>query len=279
MSVEILSLFLSRLGDKLGKQLTCEQSRFLALCGQVCRPWAALCRPHLFRSIRLRSAEDVSSFSAILRAPPVAELEPITEHIEHITLEVNLDHRPWLHHFEEDVRLPISKGIAYSLEVLGMPESYEDSALNRPYPVPFNTLLPISLPGPYSLINNLVLDNVTFRDAAKLCVFLGKLPLVGEIWLNNVCWDIRPSPETTDPPPQGLLRTPTSSIYAEGRDSQRTILWLVPAIAEANFDTVPPPGECAALVRLLESLTIDGKTTEQTIDAEPGSACLFIRPV
>ena len=45
-----------------------------AICGQVCRRWAALSRRHLFRRITLRSRDDWAGFTRILLAPPVSGL-------------------------------------------------------------------------------------------------------------------------------------------------------------------------------------------------------------
>ena len=74
------------------------RKRAMAKCGQVCRFWAAKCRESLFRTITLRSRQDVFDFCNFKRDPACT----FFSHLIRIVIPIlDFSEKPWVHNITQ----------------------------------------------------------------------------------------------------------------------------------------------------------------------------------
>lgn len=162
-----------------------------SLCGRVCRYWARICRPKLFETIKLRSAEDMLQFATMLKAPPLDQLDPIASLVFCIDAFSDGKAAPWLHQGPNQVlsRLHtknpvynVNFGVSFTPSTVGGPKT-----LSSLYPC-----LPRSLPTSYWGPTHLHLSGVHFRRGAELCRLITGTPSLVVIALTNLSWIVPP---------------------------------------------------------------------------------------
>ena len=160
-----------------------EKKRHLSLLGRICRYWARLCRPNLFRSITLRNPDDVKHFREILDAPAVLGLQPVASMVVAVKAKVAHKDPPWIHlaMFLLDHKLRSDSG----MEVELLPSAKNTWRTLHPS-------LPRAVPGPRNPITTLLLDGLHFSSARVLSHLLSALPTLHALQAYTLTFDVEP---------------------------------------------------------------------------------------
>ncbi|KAF7790666.1 hypothetical protein EIP86_001622 [Pleurotus ostreatoroseus] len=155
----------------------------MAKCGQVCRFWAAKCRESLFRSVALRSRQDVLDFCNFKRDPACTFFSQIIR----LTVPIlDISDKPWVHNITQVWNDPTASSLSLSIE--------------GPIPRRWKTLrsmhqaVPQSLPPRFSSnITHLKLTNIRFRSFQDLAHLANELPHLQELNGSKLTWDSFPA--------------------------------------------------------------------------------------
>lgn len=134
----------------------------LGTCSLVCRYWAKLCRPHMFRTLRLRSRDDLYRFVQFTDAPSL-----VTPSLADCVRFIKVKHtshstEPWLHLIRAVItarpNIFLNPGVKLYLkdDETGPSESKRSRR-------PLYTSLPRAVPGAMYLFYSIKLRNVRFE--------------------------------------------------------------------------------------------------------------------
>jgi hypothetical protein len=216
----------------VGKNTSHDIKHRISTCGQVCRYWARVCRPHIFSYITLRSPEDLQFFKAALCKRPLAGLPPITTYVKSVTAVLDAEHAPWLqllpslmpHLVHSDVTSVSLTMDGTSLQAQGIIPTY--TAL---YPPP-----PRSHPSLYTPISRLYIAHVHFHSGFELASLLSSLPSLAYTSLEYLTWDIQPDCNTFL-----NLRMRNHKTAFEVKGTGEFFTYFIPALAIETAATVP----------------------------------------
>jgi hypothetical protein len=173
-----------------------EQKRVLSLCSLVCRHWARICRPLIFRSIALRSASDLSLFKHTLLTPPPLDLLSLAKYVKNLYVEVKHIEPPWAHRLRSDLAHILSTECQLNLIVDA--SALEEISTARSVKVIFDTL-PRTLPSAHACFFSLEFSSIHFRDTVSLYRLISMCRILQELYLNDLTWDIAPSADVVMP--------------------------------------------------------------------------------
>jgi hypothetical protein len=222
--------------------------RALSRCGQVCRHWARVCRPLLFRKIELHSANDLSSFKHILLTPPPLGLPSITEYVQDVTLNIGCAGYPWAHRIQSDCARFLSAYCAFNIRVDWWDEKQSSTA--RSAKAIFDTP-PRALPHAYTRFSSLTLTNIRFQNAAELGRLLSRCHSLKILCLCVLTWDI--ALDTTDvtlASPIRALSYLRLVVITHSNEDKLLSIWLLPAFVQRSA-RVALPEQYFMLCRLL----------------------------
>lgn len=164
--------------------------RGLAACSLVCRHWAGLLRPMLFRLLTLRNQGDVSLLFEFVRSSTPVPGPPLRECIHYICFE---DYRDWT--LSALNRLRAIAGATKPKSIALFVRNCRLRGKRRPtqHHLPFFSL-PNSLPGRLAPITALHLTSVQLRRHSDLVRLLGSLSAVEACYLIEVTFREPSSP-------------------------------------------------------------------------------------
>ncbi|KAJ3553073.1 hypothetical protein NM688_g3810 [Phlebia brevispora] len=158
----------------------------------VCRRWAKLIRPMIFKEIKLRNRDDVVTLLSFLRCPTSV----ISGYIDYLYLELSVTlypYLPWVHTVCSVIHPRLARQPRLQLKIEG--------------PLPANKImkgvhemLPRSYPYFSSGLRRLTLNNTQFKTFGHLVSTIGEMPTLEEVSLWKVTWD-RSQDEEFRPPP------------------------------------------------------------------------------
>lgn len=79
------------------RQKYLEDVQLLRACALTCVRWANTTRQRLFRTLILRSSDDLRMLKRFLRSPPSPRISSIGAYLESLTVHFTLDRYPWFY--------------------------------------------------------------------------------------------------------------------------------------------------------------------------------------
>ena len=218
--------------------LTCERFQVakagLAACSLTCRHWARLIRPILFRSIILRTHEDVVFLRKLLQTP--AAVGPaLVDCLEAVEIQqaepVGV---PWTHHVQGILERAPKAWLRIVITGTSSPHNISPAVLSSSH-LPFHRL-PRTLPGSSLKVLTLAIKDVELRSKAELARLIDSLSTLRNCYCDKLTFlDSSPSaqaPRRGGRPTHVKLRSLMVS-RCEGTEDLETQLALASYILDA----------------------------------------------
>lgn len=193
------------------------QKRDLNTCALVCRHWARICRPVIFRALNLRDRNDVVSLISFVQSP----ISIIRDYLHTIRLMPNAEDRPWVHLLSTSL-YPLL--LPYQVMLISLTL---EGPLSSSLPS-IRTIHPMLPRSPASLstrIAYLALRNIHFSRINSLMHLVWELPDLTYFIGEQLTW-----PQITPAVPQGWLRRtsrrPSVSVTLERCSDYWIAVWL-----------------------------------------------------
>lgn len=170
-----------------------DDPKALQACSLTCRAWVPSTRLHLFRTARVRKAEDCVSLSALLDSSPI-----IARCVRKLTIDAEYHGSDEENHNRKEDGAWVNSAVGL-VEKLGRVNTL---ALSR---MRWDALLPETkraFQGLFKVVRTLLIFEVRFGASADVLAFLSGFPELHELYFHGVSWE-RESPA---PSPDALLR-------------------------------------------------------------------------
>ncbi|KAK7694031.1 hypothetical protein QCA50_003607 [Cerrena zonata] len=166
-----------------------DDHKALEACSLTSRSWVPSSRLHLFRTVRVRSAEDCIKLSALLQSSPI-----IAHCIRKLTIDaeykgVDEDGTP----SEDDSWVNEATGLLSKLRRV------HTLALSRVKWTSLSYSTRNAFTSVFSTVKTLLLFEVQFHASGDVLRFLSRFPVLSELYFHGVSWDREtPPPEPED---------------------------------------------------------------------------------
>ncbi|KAI0647585.1 hypothetical protein C8Q79DRAFT_636548 [Trametes meyenii] len=159
----------------------------LRACGLACKTWLPRSRFHLFRNVRLRHADDVVRFRALVASVPgiahyVRKLSLVADYAGVTAEGAALEDDGWVNDTAE--LLPLFTGVT-------------TLALARVRWHALNDETRAAFAGVFKSVRRLFLFEVSFNASRDVIAFLSGFPMLQELCFEAVSWKDSPSPSET----------------------------------------------------------------------------------
>ncbi|KAH8099581.1 hypothetical protein BXZ70DRAFT_942402 [Cristinia sonorae] len=206
-----------------------DDSKALRACSLTCRGWVPSSRLHLFRTIRIRNAEDCASLIALVNSAPV-----IARCIRKLTLSAEYDGLDGDRGREDDA------WVNKAADLLTRLDRVHTLALSR---LRWDALTPETkqaFSGAFKTVQTLLLFEVRFNASADVLGFLSEFPALDELYFHGVSW----THESYNPfPAQWQMGSPEqmqlSYLFLDPRSSPTLVTeWLLNHPVEQRLRTI-----------------------------------------
>lgn len=211
-----------------------DDTQTLRACSLTCRAWVPSSRLHLFRTVRVRSAEDCVRLAALLNSSPI-----IARCIRKLTVSadycgVDPDQRG----LEDD------GWINTAVELLTKLECVHTLALSR---LRWHALTPETkhaFSRVFKTVKTLLLFEVRFHESADVLGFLSGFPELSELYFHGVSWihesrNPFPSEWQIDSVAPGTEQMQLSYLFLDPRSSPTLVTeWLLNHPVEQKLRTI-----------------------------------------
>lgn len=163
-----------------------DDHKALEACSLTCRSWVPSSRLHLFRTVRVRSAEDCTKLSVLLQSSPI---------IAHCVRKLTIDAE--YKGVGEDGTL--SEDDSWVNEAAGLLSKFHrvhTLALSRLKWTSLSYSTRNAFTSVFNTVKTLLLFEVQFYASGDVLHFLSRFPVLSELYFHGVSWDREmPSPE------------------------------------------------------------------------------------
>lgn len=217
------------------KQARAETVQILAPCAITCKHWARRVRPRIVKYVQVRSAYAIARMKALLGAPPIPGLQPLTSLIEDISIIPTEGPALWIHNVALTLAAyPELSKRAYVRLVL--PKSCPAPIANGTAVHSTFQHLPRFSPFICRAIHNLELQDIRFRQPNDFFRLLAEFRELRRLRVQDITWDDTSLHSFQSPHP--LPRKLSSMIIESSGSSQlgdRNILpWVLSSVASCT---------------------------------------------
>ncbi|KAI0076775.1 hypothetical protein K474DRAFT_1191003 [Panus rudis PR-1116 ss-1] len=164
--------------------------RSLQSCSLVCKAWLPSSRLRLFRTIRLRKADDCAKLSSIVESSPIIArcVRKLTVSAEYAG--VDRDNQP----------VGDDAWVNDASEVLLKPQSVHTLAISRVRWDSLNAATKAAFISLFKSVKTLLLFEVKFEESKDVLYFLSMFPNLNELYFHGVSWARESIPHPSHPP-------------------------------------------------------------------------------